>query len=86
MEEIVETNKLKLTSYYLNGMALYWHHNFMSTEGQLVTWNEYVEIMCSRSVGQKNPLEEFKDPKQLSDLETYIKDFESYRTELISKL
>jgi hypothetical protein len=78
LEEIVETNKLKLTSYYLNEMALYWHQNFMrSREGQLVSWNEYVEIMCSRfRRGHKDPLEELKDLRQLSDLETYIRDID----------
>lgn len=29
IEEVVEVGKLKIVSYYLDGMALYWHHNFM---------------------------------------------------------
>jgi len=40
LKEIAETDKLKFASYCLDRMALYWHQNFMSRKGQLVTWNE----------------------------------------------
>ena len=33
MEEVPETEKLKLASYYLDGMTLYWHQNFMRSNG-----------------------------------------------------
>jgi hypothetical protein len=77
MEEVPEAEKLKLTSYYLDGMALYWHQNFMRSKGgQVVTWKEYVEGLCERFGGHKDPLEELKDLKQEGDLETYIRDFD----------
>ena len=77
MEEVPEAEKLKLASYYLDGMTLYWHQNFMRSKcGQLVTWKEYVEGLCGRFGGHKEPLEELKDLKQEGDLETYIRNFD----------
>ena len=77
IEEVPDAEKLKLASYYLDDMALYWHQNFMrSNGGRVVGWNEYVEAICGRFGGHKDPLEELKDLKQEGDLETYIKDFD----------
>jgi hypothetical protein len=77
IEEVPDAEKLKLASYYLDGMALYWHQNFMrSNGGRVVIWNEYVEAICRRFGGHKDPLEELKDLKQEGNLETYIKDFD----------
>jgi hypothetical protein len=40
MEEIKGAEKVKLASFYLDGMALYWHQNFTrSLGGQEATWN-----------------------------------------------
>jgi len=58
-------------------MALCWHQNFIrSLRGQAVSWLEYVEALCCRFGGEKNPLEELIELKQKNDLETYIKDFD----------
>jgi len=77
VEEIAEQDKLKLASYYLDGMALCWHQNYMrSLGGRVVSWLEYVEAFCCRFGGEKNPLEELIELKQKNDLETYIKDFD----------
>jgi hypothetical protein len=58
-------------------MALYWHQNFMrSNGGRLVSWKEYVEAICGRFGGHKDPLEKLTDLKQEGDLETYIRDFD----------
>lgn len=32
IEEIDETGKLKLASYYLDGIAIYWHQNFIKSK------------------------------------------------------
>jgi hypothetical protein len=49
IEETQESKKLKLASYYLDSMTLYWHQNFMrSNGGRLVTYDEYVEAICGR--------------------------------------
>jgi len=77
MEEIPESDKLKLASYYLDGLALYWHWNFTrNMEVQGVSWAEYVDALCYRFGGQKNPLEELIEYKQEGELEGYIKDFD----------
>ena len=77
LEEIPEMDKLKLASYYLDGMALYWHQNYTrNLEGQEVTWTEYVDALCCRFGGQKDPLEELTEHKQGGDLEGYIRDFD----------
>ena len=77
VEEVAEHDKLKLASYYLDGMALCWHQNYMrSLGGQIVPWPEYVEALCCRFGGERNPLEELIELKQKNDLETYIKDFD----------
>jgi hypothetical protein len=62
MEEIDDSEKLKLTSYYLDGMALCWHQKYMrNLEGQEVTCGEYMEALCIRFGGQKDLLEELID-------------------------
>lgn len=76
IEEILEVNKLKLATYYLDGMELYWHENFMSMGDQGVIWNEYIEVSYYRFGGQKDPLEELKDLEQEGNLEAYIQDFD----------
>jgi hypothetical protein len=77
LEEIPETDKLKLASYYLDGLALYWHQNYTrNLEGHEVTWAEYVDALCCRFGGQKDPLEELTEHKQEGDLEGYIRDFD----------
>jgi hypothetical protein len=37
---------------------------------------EYVKAICYRFRGQKDPLQELKDFRQIEDLESYIKDFD----------
>lgn len=77
LEEIPENDKLKLASYYLDGMALYWHQNYTrNLEGQELTWPEYVDALYYRFGGQRDPLEELTKHKQEGDLEGYIKDFD----------
>ena len=77
LEEIPEADKLRLASYYLDGMALYWHQNYTrNLEGQEVTWAEYVDALCCRFGGQRDPLEELTEHKQEGDLESYIKEFD----------
>lgn len=44
MEEIDDSKKLKLASYYLNNMALCWQQKYIrSFEGHEVTCGEYME-------------------------------------------
>ena len=77
IEDIEESDKLKLASYYLDGIALYWHQNFMrNINNQRVSWGEYVEALCYRFGGQKDPMEDLIDLKQVGTLETYIHDFD----------
>jgi len=75
IEEIPNGNKHKLTTYYLEGKALYWHQNCTSIENVVVIWNNYVEPLYCRFGGQKDLLEELKDLKHEGDLEIYIQDF-----------
>jgi len=89
VEEIAEQDKLKLASYYLDGMALCWHQNFMrSLGGQAVSWLKYVEALYYKFRGEKNPLEELIELKQKNDFETYIKDFDILwnRYEILRKM
>jgi hypothetical protein len=45
MEEIKGSEKVKMVSFYLDGMALYWHQNFIrSLRGREVIWEEYIEL------------------------------------------
>ena len=77
IEEIDELDKLKLASYYLDGIALYWHQNFMrNLNNHRVSWGEYVEALCNRFGGQRDPMEDLIDLKQVGTLETYIHDFD----------
>lgn len=45
-------------------------------EGWEPTWTEYVDALCCRFGGQRDPLEELTEHKQKGDLESYIKDFD----------
>jgi len=77
IEEIANTDKLRIASYYLEGVALYWHQNFLrSTANQGVTWEEYVEAIGCRFGWQQDPLEALMELKQLGNLEEYIQDFD----------
>jgi len=77
MEEIKGAEKVKLASFYLDGMALYWHQNFtQSLEDREATWEEYTEALCDRFGCQQNPLEELMELRQTDNLETYIQDFD----------
>ena len=54
IEEVPNVDKLKLASYYLDDMVLYWHQNYMYSNGdRVVTWSEYVEAICGRFGGYK---------------------------------
>jgi len=76
IEDIDESDKLKLASDYLDGIALYWHQNFMrNLNNQSVSWGEYVAL-CYRFGGQKDPMEDLIDLKQVGTLETYIHEFD----------
>jgi len=55
----------------MDDKGLYWHQNFVRHHPE-VLWNEYIEALCCRFGGHKDPLEELKDLKQKADLETYI--------------
>ena len=47
IEDIEDSEKLKLASYYLDDIALYWHQNFMrNLNNQRVSWDEYVKALC----------------------------------------
>jgi len=77
IEEIANIDKLRIASYYLKGVALYWHQNFLrSAENQRATWEEYVEAISCRFEGQQDPLEELMELKQQGNLEEYIQDFD----------
>nr|TKR68940.1 hypothetical protein D5086_0000308800 [Populus alba] len=72
-----ESGKLKLASYYLDGVALYWHHNCMKGVGnERVTSGDYLEALCATFVGQKDPLKELMELRQVGNLETYIQGFD----------
>ena len=73
--EMNDSEKLKQASYYMDDRALYWHQNFVRHRPD-VQWSEYIEALCCRFGGQKDPLEELKDLKQKADLETYIQEFD----------
>jgi hypothetical protein len=45
-------------------------------EVQGVSWAEYMDALCYRFGGQKNPFEELTEYKQEGELEGYIKDFD----------
>jgi hypothetical protein len=64
LKKLLSKTKLKLAFYYLDGMALCWHQNFIrSLGGQAVSWLEYIEALCCRFGGEKNPLEELIELK-----------------------
>jgi hypothetical protein len=43
---------------------------------QRVSWGEYIEALCYRFGGQKDPMEDLIDLKQVGTLEDYIHDFD----------
>jgi hypothetical protein len=46
-KKLKRVEKVKLASFYLDGMVLYWHQNFTrSLGGRDVTWEEYIEALC----------------------------------------
>jgi hypothetical protein len=77
IEEVADSDKLQIASYYLDGVALYWHQNFLKSLGnQKSLWEDYVEAICYRFGGQQDPLEELMELKQRGELEEYIQDFD----------
>jgi len=77
IEDIDESDKLKLASYYLDDIALYRHQNFMKNpNNQRVSWGEYEEALCYRFRGQKDLMEDLIGLKQVGTLENYIHDFD----------
>jgi len=49
IEEVADSEKLEIPSYYLDGLALCWHQNFLRTLGdKKKSWEEYVEAICYR--------------------------------------
>jgi hypothetical protein len=68
---------LRIASYYLESVALYWHQNFLrSAENQRATWEEYMEAISCQFERQQDPLEELMELKQQGNLEEYIQDFD----------
>jgi hypothetical protein len=62
IEDIAYSRKLQITSYYIDGIALYWHQkNFRSFGNQRATWEEYVEAICHRFEGQQDPLKDLME-------------------------
>ncbi|KAL9337474.1 hypothetical protein Peur_069243 [Populus x canadensis] len=58
-----------MASYYLDGAALYWHQKCMRSLGNhAITWEDYVEALCCRFRGQKDPLEELMELRQIGAL------------------
>jgi hypothetical protein len=77
IKEVAASEKLQIASYYLDGVALYWHQNFLKNLGnQKSSWEDYVEAICYRFGGQQDPLEELMELKQRGELEEYIQDFD----------
>jgi len=77
IEDVVDSEKLQITSYYLDRVALYWHQNFLKSLGnQKSSWEDYVEAICYQFGSQQDPLEELMELKQRGELEEYIQDFD----------
>jgi hypothetical protein len=77
MEDVADSEKLQIASYYLDGVALYWHQNFLRSLGnQKASWEDYVEAIYYRFGGQQDPLEELMELKQQGELEEYIQEFD----------
>jgi hypothetical protein len=56
MEKIKGSEKVKMVSFYLDGMALYWHQNFIkSLKGREVTCEEYIELCVAVLVVNRIP-------------------------------
>jgi hypothetical protein len=65
MEDVADSEKLQIASYYLDGVALYWHQNFLRSLGnQKASWKDYVEAICYRFEGQQDPLEELMEHRE----------------------
>ncbi|XP_073265974.1 uncharacterized protein [Populus alba] len=77
IEEVADDEKLQIASYYLDGVALYWHQNFLKSLGdQKTSWEDYVEAICYRFGERQDPLEELRELRQSGDLEEHIQDFD----------
>jgi hypothetical protein len=77
IEEVADSEKLQIASYYLDGVALYWHQNFLKSLGnQKSSWEDYVKAICYRFGGQQDPIEELMELKQRGELQEYIQDFD----------
>ena len=77
MEDVADSEKLQITSYYLDGVTLYWHQNFLRSLGnQKALWEDYIEAICYRFGGQQDPLEELMELKQHGEFEKYIQEFD----------
>jgi hypothetical protein len=62
IEDIAYSRKLQITSYYIDGIALYWHQkNLRSLGNQRATWEEYVEAICYKFEGQQGPLKDLME-------------------------
>jgi hypothetical protein len=47
IEEVADFEKLQITSYYLDGVALYRYQNFLRSLGdQKTSWKDYVKAIC----------------------------------------
>jgi hypothetical protein len=50
--EVKDFENIRLASYYIDCVALYWHKNFMRSLRNLeVTWNGYMEALRARFGG-----------------------------------
>jgi len=50
---MADSEKLQKTSYSIDGVAFYWHQNFLRSLGnQKTSWKDYVEAICYRFGGQ----------------------------------
>ncbi|CAM8880125.1 unnamed protein product [Rhodiola kirilowii] len=77
--------KVRLASLHLDGKALQWHHNFMSTRfDQFPSWPEYIVALSTR-FGKlfDDPLADLVSLKQGNDsVEEYLDNFECALTRL----
>jgi hypothetical protein len=74
---VTDSEKLQITSYYLDEVALYRHQNLLRSLGdQKTSWEDYVEAIWYWFGGRQDPLEELMKLKQSGDLEEYIQDFD----------
>ncbi|KAL8138945.1 hypothetical protein V2J09_004946 [Rumex salicifolius] len=77
--------KVRLASLHMEGRALQWHHNFISTRyGVFPSWPEYIVAVSARFAELvDDPLSELVSLKQGSDsVDTYLDKFECTLTRL----